>query len=154
LGASVEEIRLPKTQRTEMANTIKLEIATPEAMVYSADVDMVTLPAVQGQIGILPQHVRLMTQLVPGEMIVRKNGHEEFLAVGEGLVEVTNDRVSIATNMAIAADQIDAAAAEEARQRAAARLQEKLSSEEVASVNASLARALAQLNVKRRRRGP
>jgi F-type H+-transporting ATPase subunit epsilon len=137
-----------------MANTIKLEIATPEAMVYSADVEMVTLPAVQGQIGILPQHVRLMTQLVPGEMIVRKNGHEEFLAVGEGLVEVTNDRVSIATNMAIAADQIDAAAAEEARQRAAARLQEKLSSEEVASVNASLARALAQLNVKRRRRGP
>jgi F-type H+-transporting ATPase subunit epsilon len=137
-----------------MANTIKLEIATPEAMVYSADVDMVTLPAVQGQIGILPQHVRLMTQLVAGEMIIRKNGHEEFLAVGEGLVEVTNDRVSIATNMAIAADQIDAAAAEEARQRAAARLQEKLSSEEVASVNASLARALAQLNVKRRRRGP
>jgi len=136
-----------------MANTIKLEITTPEAMVYSADVDMVTLPAVQGQIGILPQHVRLMTQLVPGEMIVRKNGHEDFLAVGEGLVEVTNDRVLIATNMAVAADQIDAAAAEEARQRAAARLQEKLSSEEVASVNASLARALAQLNVKRRRRG-
>ena len=136
-----------------MANTIKLEITTPEAMVYSADVDMVTLPAVQGQIGILPQHVRLMTQLVPGEMIVRKNGHEDFLAVGEGLVEVTNDRVLIATNMAVAADQIDAAATEEARQRAAARLQEKLSSEEVASVNASLARALAQLNVKRRRRG-
>ena len=136
-----------------MANTIKLEIATPEAMVYSADVDMVTLPAVQGQIGILPQHVRLMTQLVPGEMIVRKNGHEDFLAVGEGLVEVTNDRVLIATNMAVAADQIDATAAEEARQPAAARLQEKLSSEEVASVNASLARALAQLNVKRRRRG-
>jgi F-type H+-transporting ATPase subunit epsilon len=136
-----------------MANTIKLEIATPEAMVYSADVDMVTLPAVQGQIGILPQHVRLMTQLVPGEMIVRKNGHEDFLAVGEGLVEVTNDRVLIATNMAVAADQIDAAAAEEARQRAVARLQEKLSSEEVASVNASLTRALAQLNVKRRRRG-
>jgi len=136
-----------------MANTIKLEITTPEAMVYSADVDMVTLPAVQGQIGILPQHVRLMTQLVPGEMIVRKNGHEDFLAVGEGLVEVTNDRVLIATNMAVAADQIDATAAEEARQRAAARLQEKLSSEEVASVNASLARALAQLNVKRRRRG-
>jgi len=122
-------------------------------MVYSADVDMVTLPAVQGQIGILPQHVRLMTQLVPGEMIVRKNGHEDFLAVGEGLVEVTNDRVLIATNMAVAADQIDAAAAEEARQRAVARLQEKLSSEEVASVNASLTRALAQLNVKRRRRG-
>jgi len=133
-----------------MADTIKLEIATPEAMVYSADVEMVTLPAVQGQIGILPQHVRLMTQMVPGEMIVRTKGHDEFMAVGEGLVEVTNAKISIATNMAIAADKIDEAAAEEARQRAADRLREKLSSEEVASVNASLARALAQLRVKRR----
>jgi F-type H+-transporting ATPase subunit epsilon len=133
-----------------MAETIKLEIATPEAMVYSEDVEMVTLPAVQGQIGILPQHVRLMTQMVPGEMIVRTRGHDEFMAVGEGLVEVTNTKISIATNMAIAADKIDEAAAEEARQRAADRLREKLSSEEVASVNASLARALAQLRVKRR----
>ena len=136
-----------------MANTMKLEIATPEAMVYSADVEMVTLPGVQGQLGILPQHVRLMTQLVPGEMIVRRDGRDDFLAVGEGLVEVSNDRVLIATNMAVEAEKIDAAAAEEARQRAAARLKEKLSSEEVASVNASLARALAQLRVKRRQRG-
>ena len=137
-----------------MGNTIRLEIATPEAMVYSADVEMVTLPGIEGQMGVLPQHVRLMTQLVPGEMIVHRNGHDDFLAVGEGLVEVTNDRVSIATNMAVAADRIDAAAAEEARQRAAARLSEKLSSEEVASVNASLARALAQLHVKRRHYAP
>jgi F-type H+-transporting ATPase subunit epsilon len=135
-----------------MANTLRLEIVTPEATVYSQDVDMVTLPAVSGQIGVLPQHVRLMTQMVPGEMIVRKDGHDDFLAVGEGLVEVTNERVSIVTNMAIAVESIDEAAAEEARQRAAARLKEKLSSEEVASVNASLARSLAQLHVKRRHR--
>jgi len=111
---------------------------------------MVTLPAIEGQMGVLPQHVRLMTQLVPGELIVRKDAHDDFLAVGEGLVEVTNERVSIVTNMAIPIDQIDEAAAEEARQRAAARLREKISSEEVASVNASLARSLAQLHVKRR----
>ena len=135
-----------------MANTLQLEIVTPEATVYSEAVDMVTLPAVEGQMGVLPQHVRLMTQLVPGELIVRKNGHEDFLAVGEGLVEVTNDRVSIVTNMAVAIDNIDEAAAEEARERAAVRLREKLSSEEVASVNAALARSLAQLNVKRRHR--
>ena len=61
-----------------MGNTIKLEIATPEAMVYSADVEMVTLPGIEGQMGVLPQHVRLMTQLVPGEMIVHRNGHDEF----------------------------------------------------------------------------
>src|SRR5215469_13980992 len=132
-----------------MANTIKLEIVTPQATVYSEDVDMVTLPGVEGQMGILPHHVRLMTQLVPGEMIVRKNGQVRFLAVGQGLVEVTGDRVSIVTDMAVATENIDEAKAEEARQRAAARLREKMSSaEEVASVNASLVRSLAQLRVK------
>ncbi|HSF23737.1 MAG TPA: ATP synthase delta/epsilon chain alpha-helix domain-containing protein, partial [Blastocatellia bacterium] len=93
-----------------------------------------------------------MTQMVPGEMIVRKDGHTDFLAVGEGLVEVTGDRVSIITDLAVAAENIDEAKAEEARQRAAARLREKISAEEVASVNAALARSLAQLGVKRRRR--
>jgi F-type H+-transporting ATPase subunit epsilon len=135
-----------------MANTLRLEIVTPEATVYSQDVEMVTLPGVSGQMGVLPQHIRLMTQMVPGEMIVRKDGRDNFLAVGEGLVEVTNERVSIVTNMAVAVESIDEAAAEEARQRAAARLREKLSSEEVASVNAALARSLAQLHVKRRHR--
>ena len=135
-----------------MANTLQLEIVTPDATVYSGAVEMVTLPAVEGQMGVLPQHVRLMTQLVPGELTVRKDGHDDFLAVGEGLVEVTNDRVSIVTNMAVSIENIDEATAEEARQRAAARLREQLSSEEVASVNAALARSLAQLHVKRRHR--
>ncbi|PYX34368.1 MAG: ATP synthase F1 subunit epsilon [Acidobacteria bacterium] len=110
-----------------MTNTLRLEIVTPEATVYSEPVEMVTLPAIEGQMGVLPQH-------------------------GEGLVEVTNNQVSIVTNMAVAVESIDEAAAEEARQRAAARLKEKLSTEEVASVNAALARSLAQLNVKRRHR--
>jgi F-type H+-transporting ATPase subunit epsilon len=134
-----------------MANTLRLEIVTPEATVYSEDVDMVTLEGVEGEMGILPEHVRLMTQLVPGEMIVRKDGRDDFLAVGEGLVEITGDRVSIVTDMAVRAENIDEAKVEEARQRAAARLREKLSAAEVASVNASLARTLAQLHVKRRR---
>ena len=133
-----------------MTDTLQLEIVTPEATVYSEAVEMVTLPAVEGQMGVLPFHVRLVTQLVPGELIVRKDGHDDFLAVGEGLVEVTNDRVSIVSNMAVAIDNIDEAAAEEARERAATRLREKLSTEEVASVNAAMARSLAQLHVKRR----
>ena len=135
-----------------MAETLKLEIVTPQATVFSEDVEMVTLPGVEGEMGILPQHVRLMTQLVPGEMIVRKSGQDRFLAVGEGLIEVTGDRVSIVTDMAVAAENIDEAKAEEARQRAAARLREKLSTEEVASVNASLVRSLAQLRDTRRHR--
>src|SRR5262249_25767462 len=135
-----------------MSNTIRLEIVTPDAVVYSDDVDMVTLPAVDGQIGILPMHVPLMTQMVPGEMIVRKDGQDQSLAVGEGLVEITGDHVAILTDLAITAENIDEARAEEARQRAEARLHEKLSAEEVASVNAALARSLAQLRVKRGRR--
>jgi F-type H+-transporting ATPase subunit epsilon len=144
---------MPSTRyAVSMTNTIRLEIATPDATVFSADVEMVTLPGVEGQMGVLPQHVRLITQLVPGEMIVRRGGHDEFLAVGEGLVEVTGERVAIVTNMAIAVEAIDEAAAEAARQRAAVRLREKISDEEVASVNAALARSLAQLHVKRRHR--
>ena len=134
-----------------MADTLKLEIITPEGIGYSENVDMVTLPGVVGQIGIYPQHVPLMTPMVPGEMIVRRDGRDTFLAIGEGLVEVTADRMSIVTDMAVDAASIDEAKAEEARQRAAARLREKLSAEEVASVNAVLARSLAQLQVKRRR---
>lgn len=135
-----------------MANALKLEIVTPDAVIFSEQVEMVTLPGVEGQMGVLPQHVRLITQMVPGELTVHKEGQDKFLAVGEGLVEVANDHVSIVTNMAVAVESIDEAAAEEARQRAAARLKEKLSAEEVASVNAALARSLAQLQVKRRHR--
>src|SRR5262249_61606303 len=133
-------------------STLRLEIVTPDAVVYSEDVDMVTLPAVDGQIGILPMHVPLMTQMVPGEMIVRKSGQDRSLAVGEGFVEITNDHVAILTDLAVAAESIDEAKAEEARQRAEARLREKLSAEEVASVNAALAPSLAQLRGKRGRR--
>ena len=135
-----------------MPDTLKLEIITPQATVFAEDVHMVTLPAIDGQIGVYPHHLRLITQLVPGEVIVTTDGQERYLAVGEGLVEVAADHVAVVTDMAIPADKIDEAKVEEARARAAARLSEKISDEEVASVNASLARSLAQLQVKRRRR--
>ena len=135
-----------------MTETLKLEIVTPQATVFSDQVELVTLPGVDGEMGIYPNHVRLMTQMVPGQVTVQQNGAERLIAVGEGMVEVTATRVSIVTDMAINADQIDEAKVEEARARAAARLQEKISDEEVASVNASLARSLAQLHVRRRKR--
>jgi F-type H+-transporting ATPase subunit epsilon len=135
-----------------MNNTLRLEIVTPDATVYSEDVDMVTLPGVEGQMGILPRHVPLMTHMVAGEMIVRKDGQDRFLVVGEGFVEITGEHVAILTDLAIAAENIDEAKAEEARQLAAARLRETMSSQEVASVNAALARSLAQVRVKRRQR--
>ncbi len=136
-----------------MPETMKLEIVTPDGRAYAEDVEMVTLTGAEGEIGILPQHVRLMTQMMPGEMVVRRGGKDIFVAVGGGLVEVRADRVQILTDMAVAAEKIDEAKAEEARRRAQLRLQDRLSAEEVAATNAALTRALAQLKVKRRHHG-
>ena len=133
-----------------MPNTLKLEIVTPDARIYSEDVDMVTLPGVEGEMGIYPMHVPLMTQIVAGEMSVRKDGRDFFLAVGEGFAEITGERVAILTDMAIKAENIDEARAEEARKRAEARMAEKLDEEQTALVSAALAHSIAQLKVKRR----
>ena len=135
-----------------MAATLKLEIVTPEAKIYSEDVDMVTLPGVEGELGVYPMHVALMTEVVSGELVARKGGKDHILAIGEGFVEITGERVAIMTDMAIRSDDIDEAKAEEARRRAEARLLEKLSGEESAMVQAALAHSLAQLKVKRRTR--
>ena len=132
---------------------LRLEIVTPEAKIYSEEVDMVTLPGVEGEMGIFPAHIPLMTQVTHGEIIARKGGRDHFLAIGAGFAEITGDRVAILTDMAIKADDIDEAKADEARKRAEARLSEKLSDEETASVQAALAHSLMQLKVKRRGRG-
>ena len=133
-----------------MANTLKLEIVTPDAMAFSDDVEMVTVPAAEGEMGIYPQHVPVLTQIVPGELIVRKDGRDSFLAIGEGFIQVTPERVAIMADMALKAENIDEAKAEEARQRAETRLAEHLDDEETAIVQAALAHSVAQLKVKRR----
>lgn len=133
-----------------MANTLRVEIVTPDAQAYSDQVEMVTLPGSEGEMGIYPQHVPLMTQIVPGEVIVRKDGRDYFLAVGEGFAEITGERVAIMADMAIRAENIDEAKAEEARRRAEARMAEHMDDEEGAMVSAALAHSLAQLKVKRR----
>jgi len=135
-----------------MAATLKLEIVTPEARVYSEDVELVTLSGIDGDMGIYPQHMPVMTQLVAGEVIARKNGADVFLAVGDGFVQITGDRVAILTDMAIPADKIDEAAAEQALQKAQARLAQKLTEEEAATVQAAVVHATTQLKVKRLRK--
>lgn len=136
-----------------MAGKLKLEIVTPHAKVYSEDVDMVTLPGAEGEMGIYPMHVPVMTQVIAGEIHVRKDGRDQFLAVGDGFAEITGDHVAIMSDMAIQAENIDEAKAEEARRAAQARLTEKLDDEELAIVNAALANSTAQLKVKRRQHG-
>src|SRR4029079_1722297 len=132
-----------------MANTLKLEIVTPDARTYSEDVDMVTLPGAEGEMGIYPQHVPFMAQIVAGEVIARKDGRDYFLAVGEGFVQIMPNRVAIMTDMAVRAETMEDAKAEEARKRAESRLAESLNEEEAAMTAAALAHSLAQLKVKR-----
>ena len=134
-----------------MANTLKLEIVTPSAVVYSEDVSLVALPGRQGDMGIYPNHVPLMTKVAAGEVEVTRDGQKEMLAVGEGFAEVTGDHVSILTDMAALEADIDEAKAEEALKAAEDRLKgESLSDEQVIAAEAAAAAALAQLKVKRR----
>lgn len=133
--------------------TLRLEIVTPDRLAFDGEVDSVVLPGSEGEIGILPLHIPLMTQIKPGEVIISKNGKRDYLAVGEGFATVTQERVNILTDMAIEWQHIDETAAEAAVERAKTTLAGKhdLSEEEVASVQGSLLKSIAQLHVKRRR---
>jgi F-type H+-transporting ATPase subunit epsilon len=133
--------------------TLKLEIVTPERKIYSEDVDMVTLPGSEGELGVYPKHVPLLTTLKPGELRVMQNGRETATAIGEGFVEIKADSVSVLTDMALEAEKIDISAAEAAVERAKAAMKEDQTPEQVAAIQASLQKALAQLHVKRRRHG-
>ncbi|MEP7078958.1 MAG: F0F1 ATP synthase subunit epsilon [Chthoniobacterales bacterium] len=131
--------------------TLKLEIVTPETTAYSEDVDMVTLPGSEGELGVYPNHAPLLTTLNPGELRVLKDGRESYLAVGEGFVEITGTAVSVLTDMALESEKIDVAVAEAAVARAKAAMEEDHGAQDVAAIQASLQKALAQLHVKRRR---
>ena len=133
--------------------TLKLEIVTPEGRAYSDEVAMVVLPAIEGEIGVYPAHVPLLTQLLPGELRIVKDGKTTELVVGSGFIEVTGDSVSVLTDSALGEEEIDETTTEEAIHRAEAALKDKsLSSEETSEVEAALARSVAQIRFKRRRR--
>jgi F-type H+-transporting ATPase subunit epsilon len=131
---------------------LRLEIVTPEAKTYSDDVDSVAIPGIDGELGVLPLHAPVMTLLEPGELRVLKGGQELRLAVGEGFVEITPEKVAVLTDMAVKESDIDESAAEEAIRRAEQAMSgEKLTNEEYAANNAALLRSLALVKVKRRR---
>lgn len=131
--------------------TLHLEIVTPEARTFSGEAQMVVVPGVEGEIGILPDHMPLMTQVNPGELRITTADGDQYLAIGSGFLEVLPDRVSVMTDMAVPEAEIDEKVAEEAVARAQKELRDQaLSGEEQAFVQASLLRSLAQLHVKRR----
>lgn len=131
---------------------MQLNIVTPEKRTFSDTVEQVVLPGSEGEMGVLPGHVALVTTLQPGELRYLKDGVETSLAVGEGVVEVTQQGVSVLTDMAIGEDDINEAAVQEALQRAEAALHEKVDAEEIAAVQVAIQKSLAQLELKRRRR--
>jgi F-type H+-transporting ATPase subunit epsilon len=131
--------------------TLKLEIVTPKARILSEEVDMVVVPGVDGELGILPMHIPLMTMIKPGALRINSHGKESYLAVGDGFVEVTAASVTVLTDMAVEEQSIDESAAETAVKRAQEALKHpNIGDEEVAAVQASLQKSLAQLHVKRR----
>jgi len=132
---------------------LRLEVITPERVVYTDDVDMVIAPATDGYVGILPHHAPLLTTLGPGEFRVKKGGVEEVLAVFGGFMDVRGDRVVVLTEDAEHAEDIDAQQAQVARDRAQQALQAgPMSAAEEARARASLQRALVRIRVSERRR--
>ncbi|HWA87399.1 MAG TPA: ATP synthase F1 subunit epsilon [Opitutus sp.] len=104
--------------------TLSLEIVTPEARVYSDTIDSVVIPTVEGEVGILPGHIPLLTEIAHGELRVTRNGKLEFLAVGGGFAQVEGDRVRVLAEHAISESGIDEKAVEAALARAEAELKE------------------------------
>ena len=138
-----------------MADTLKLEIVTPESKIYSEDVEMVTLPGSEGEAGIYPNHVPVMTKVQAGEIVVSRGGNEEIVAIGEGFAEVTGEHVAILTDNAANSGDIDEAAAEQAKAKAEQRLQEggDISEDEARALNQAIFYSQAQIKAKRRKRG-
>ena len=129
-----------------------LEIITAERQVYSDEVDMVIAPGVDGQLGILPKHAPLMTILKPGELTIRKDGEDTYVAVSGGFMEVLGNRVSVLADASERSDEIDEERAQQAMQRAQERLANRGSDMELELATASVQRAQTRLNLVRRRR--
>jgi F-type H+-transporting ATPase subunit epsilon len=126
---------------------IKVDIVTAERVVYSADVDEVIAPGVQGQLGILPHHAPLMTSLQAGELVVKKGSEEDILAISGGFLEVRPDHIIILADQAERAEEIDTARAEQARKRAEERLKQRGTGTDEERAEAALRRAMVRLSV-------
>ena len=131
---------------------MRLEIITAEREVYSDDVDVLVAPGSEGELGILPHHAPLMTALQPGEIRVRKDGEEVFMAVSSGFLEVMDNKVTILADTAERSDEIDEARVQEALKRAEERIQVHSSDMDLERAVASLRRSQARLKVAQRRR--
>ena len=131
---------------------MRLEIVSPERVVYSEDVDVIVAPGIDGDLGILPRHAPLLTALRSGEILVRQNGEESFMAVSSGFMEVLGNKVTILADTAEHADEINEQRAEEAMTRAQERVASATVNQDLEQAMSALRRSQARLRVARRRR--
>lgn len=131
---------------------LALEILTPEKTILKEEVNQVTVPTTSGEITILPGHVALLSQIGVGELVAKKDKKEISIALTGGYIEISNDTVSILTNYAVRSEDIEISKAEEAKKRAERIMQEKVSEEDFAQAQATLAKAVLELKVAERRR--
>lgn len=131
---------------------MQLEIITAERQVYSDEVDLVVAPGIDGQLGILPHHAPLMTMLQPGEVVVRKDGSDTYMAVTGGFLEVIGNRVTILADACERSEEIDEARAQAAMERARERVASQDADLQLERALGDIRRAQVRLNVARRRR--
>lgn len=124
-----------------------LEIITPEKVVYKDEVNEVIVPTVNGEIAILPNHINLLTQVNPGELIVKKGSNQQYLAVTGGFLEVQNNKISIIADYAVKAQDIEVARAMEAKKRAEKVMSEKSTDNEIKIAQAEMLKAILELKV-------
>lgn len=137
---------------TIIMSQIHLKIVTPEKLIFDEEVSQVNVSTEQGEIGILPNHANLMAKLAPGELVIKKNGKAESMAIGDGFLQIADNTLTVMTDLATYAQDIDERAVEDAKKRAEQALSQTLSDEEYAETLANLEKSLAQLRVKRRHR--
>jgi F-type H+-transporting ATPase subunit epsilon len=131
---------------------LQLEIVSPERRAFTGEVDEVIVPGIDGQLGILPHHTRLITALGTGELRIKKDGTEQSLLISGGFVEVRPDKVIVLADRAEHSDEIDEARAVEARKRAEAELEAAKDPVDLARVRAALQTALMRERIAVRRR--
>ena len=137
-----------------MANTIHVDVVSAEEQIFSGEAEFVVLPGIMGELGIYPRHTPLFTQIKPGSVRIKPVGSdtEELVFVQGGYLEVQPNVVTVLSDTAIRAKDLDEKAALEAKRAAEEAMQNKTSTEEIATAEAELAAALAQLDAIRRLR--
>lgn len=137
-----------------MAHTIRVEVVSAEEQIFAGDVEFVVLPGVMGELGIYPRHTPLLTEIKPGAVRLKlpNQEREELVFVQGGYLEVQPNLVTVLSDTAIRGKDLDEAKALEAKKAAEDAMQNKTSVEEIATAEAELAIALAQLEAIRKMR--